>query len=54
MKTIIHGPSKSKVTFTNPNKAKVELPNGETYWVGFPGPYSFVSGGEHLIQLLGW
>lgn len=54
MRTIIHGPSKSKVTFINPNKAKVELTNGETYLVGFPGPYSYISGGDHLIQLLGW
>lgn len=54
MKTIISGPSRSKVTFINPNKAKVELTNGETYFVGFPGPYSYISGGNHLIQLLGW
>ena len=54
MKTIISGPSQSKVTFINPNKAKVELTNGETYFIGFPGPYSYISGGEHLIPLLGW
>lgn len=53
MKTIIHGPSRSKVAFIDELKAKIELENGETWVVGFPTPFNFLSG-EHFIQLLGW
>ena len=52
-KTIIHGPSRSKVSFIDEVRAKVELENGETWIVGFPGPSNYLSG-EHFIQLLGW
>ena len=53
MKTIIHGKSRSKVTFIDETKAKVELENGGTWIVGFPTPLNYLSG-EHFIQLLGW
>lgn len=53
MKTIIHGKSRSKASFIDDNKAKVELTNGETWIVGFP-PINNHLGGEHFLQLLGW
>lgn len=53
MKTVIHGPSRSKVSFIDDLRAKVELENGETWIVGFPTPFNYLSG-EHFIQLLGW
>lgn len=53
MKTIIHGPSISKVTFIDPNRARIQLETGETYIVAFPGPSNYLSG-DHFIQLLGW
>ena len=53
MKTIIHGPSRSKVSFINEKKAKVELMNGETWILGFSTPFNFLSG-EHFVLLLGW
>ena len=53
MKTVIHGPSRSKVSFIDDLRAKVQLENGETWIVGFPTPFNYLSG-EHFIQLLGW
>ncbi len=53
MKTIIHGPSISKVTFIDPNRARILLETGETYIIAFPGPSNYLSG-DHFIQLLGW
>ena len=41
MKTIIHGKSRSKVTFIDETKAKVELENGGTWIVGFPTPLNY-------------
>ena len=53
MKKRFCGPSRSKVSFIDPNRAKVELQNGETYIVGFPGPSNYLSG-DHFILSLGW
>ena len=53
MKTIIHYIPKSKVTFLDERKAKVELQNGETWLMGFPTPFNYLSG-VHFIQLLGF
>lgn len=53
MKSKIFGQSRSKVSFIDEKKAKVELENGETWIVGFPTPLNYLSG-EHFIQLLGW
>lgn len=53
MKTIIHGPSKSNVTFIDPNRAKIQLESGETYIVAFPGPSNYLSG-DYFILFLGW
>lgn len=53
MKTVIHGKSRTKVEFVNRLRAKIDLPNGETWIVGFPTPFNYYAG-EHFIQLLGW
>lgn len=53
MKTEIIGKSRSKVSFIDHIRAKVEMPNGETWIVGFASPYNSLAG-EHFIQLLGW
>lgn len=53
MKTEIYGPSRSKVSFIDHIRAKVEFENGETWIVGFPSPQNSLMG-EHFIQLLGW
>lgn len=52
MRTNIHGETRSKVTFVDALRAKVELQNGETWMVGFPTPFNYNSG-EHFIKLLG-
>lgn len=52
MKTIMHGKPRSKVTFIDNIKAKVELTNGETWIVGLT-PFNYHSG-EHFTQALGW
>lgn len=52
-KTIIQGAPRTKVSFVDEWKAKIELINGETWLVGFPTPFNYQSG-EHFIQLFGY
>ena len=53
MKSRMLSKSRTKVSFIDEIKAKVELTNGETWIVGFPTPFNYLAG-EHFIQLLGW
>lgn len=53
MKTEIHGNTQTKVKFISETQAKVVLPDGNTYIIGFCTPFNYLAG-PHFIRLTEW